>query len=307
MERSDYVTADTYFQREIDVLKELDHPNVVKLAQTFPWPDHDVWPKPTFRSVALALAFGPTVQNLVEHRGCLGLPLAKMIARQLISAVAYLHGRAVVHRDIKPNNMIIAGASLLDNACWDDGRLGDNAILQEKWNLVLVDFGSCCAIGPHQISNLHKIVNPFSGFGGDISEYKHADHFSLNSAVDDKLSKSITAGQFLNVSMVGNRHFAAPEMMRGFINYSKALSQSIRSVRKKVKKEEPAEVEVLSGSTHGTRGEIDVPEVEKTNFVKRKPVTHDSSREKNESNVAPVTSQSDNGPDSLGVVFAGQE
>jgi serine/threonine protein kinase len=42
--------------------------------------------------------------------GALVLPMAGHISRQLVSAVAYFHGRAVIHRDIKPDNMIVVGA-----------------------------------------------------------------------------------------------------------------------------------------------------------------------------------------------------
>ena len=83
-----------YAQREISILTELRHPNVIRLIRAFPV-YHD-----TSRLVALQLARGPNLQRVVAKRGALGLPLARLISRQLVAAVSYLHGRAVLHRHV---------------------------------------------------------------------------------------------------------------------------------------------------------------------------------------------------------------
>ena len=71
-----------YAEREIRVLQELRHPNVIRLIQDFP----------VFidtRVVVMQLALGPNLHQLIVKRGALGLPLCRLVCRQLISAVGY--------------------------------------------------------------------------------------------------------------------------------------------------------------------------------------------------------------------------
>ena len=76
-----------YAQREISILSELKHPNVIRLIRAFPVYNE------ISRLVALQLARGPNLQRVVGKRGAIGLPLCRLISRDLVAAVSYLHGR----------------------------------------------------------------------------------------------------------------------------------------------------------------------------------------------------------------------
>ena len=140
-----------YAEREISILRELRHPCVIRLIRAFP-----IWEESS-QLVVMQLARGPDVQYLVTNRGALGLPLARLVARHLVAAVSYLHGRAVIHRDIKPTNCILCLENsqgrpdtcydwLDDDLIWSDSPDAQAAVDSKKWKLMLVDFGFARAL-----------------------------------------------------------------------------------------------------------------------------------------------------------------
>ncbi|GFR48499.1 hypothetical protein Agub_g10398, partial [Astrephomene gubernaculifera] len=93
--------------REVQVLGSLDHPNVIKLRSAFRSP-----------SGRVSMVFdygGKSAQQLLESRFPNGVPqpLHKRLAFQLTQALRYLHARQVVHRDVKPANILIDSAGTL--------------------------------------------------------------------------------------------------------------------------------------------------------------------------------------------------
>lgn len=126
-------------EREMAILRNLNHPNIIRLL-------HDYAPasdEAKGRYMALSYVNGPDIGQLLEERGALGLPLARIIARDLIAAVAYCHARGVIHRDIKPDNVMLEGCMegkkwLFDDVMWNDdvemNQLG-------RFKAVLADFG----------------------------------------------------------------------------------------------------------------------------------------------------------------------
>jgi len=90
------------FENEAKMLKELDHPQIVKL-QDFFIEDHRAY-------LVLEHIDGESLRTLIERQGRLSNEDAIRIALQMSAILEYLHGLTppVVHRDFTPDNLILA-------------------------------------------------------------------------------------------------------------------------------------------------------------------------------------------------------
>lgn len=91
------------FLREMLTLAALRHPNVVELIDGAQWA-HGAW-------IALELVRGLTLKQHLKTFGAFSTPEACELMFQVIDAVAAAHAIGVVHRDLKPDNIMIAEGS----------------------------------------------------------------------------------------------------------------------------------------------------------------------------------------------------
>lgn len=98
LERPENDDAVKRFQREVRVLTQLDHPNVIKVISF----DVDV-AKPWF---AMPLATR-SLREVIPHLGPGKEEEVEAIFRQVLSGVGYAQNRAVIHGDLKPENVLI--------------------------------------------------------------------------------------------------------------------------------------------------------------------------------------------------------
>lgn len=90
---------------EINILKSIDHPNIVKIIEYF---DNG-----TSLFIVMELLDGePLIDYIVKHYTSLEEAKIAEIMRQLLSAVNFLHLNGIAHRDIKSGNLIYNGRVL---------------------------------------------------------------------------------------------------------------------------------------------------------------------------------------------------
>ncbi|MDQ5821871.1 MAG: Stk1 family PASTA domain-containing Ser/Thr kinase [Actinomycetota bacterium] len=93
------------FRREAKNAAGLSHPNIVSI--------YDRGEAEGTYYIAMEYLDGRSLKELIVARGPAPIPLAIDYARQILAAVRFAHRNGVVHRDIKPHNIMVG----------DEGRL----------------------------------------------------------------------------------------------------------------------------------------------------------------------------------------
>eukprot|EP01103_Thecamoeba_quadrilineata_P015570 TRINITY_DN4963_c0_g2_i1.p1 TRINITY_DN4963_c0_g2~~TRINITY_DN4963_c0_g2_i1.p1 ORF type:complete len:292 (+),score=35.35 TRINITY_DN4963_c0_g2_i1:42-917(+) len=114
--------------REISLLKELNHPNIVRLYDVI---HSDRKLTLVFEHLDLDLK-----KYLDEHSGFLPLAQVKNFLRQLLQGIGCCHEHRILHRDLKPQNLLI----------------------NRKGELKIADFGLARAFGIPVRSYSHEVV-----------------------------------------------------------------------------------------------------------------------------------------------------
>jgi len=87
------------FVMEARALAALDHPGIVPLV-TFALDGDE-------RFLVMKYVSGESLEALLRREGVLAPARARVILRAMCAALAYAHGKGVIHRDIKPTNILI--------------------------------------------------------------------------------------------------------------------------------------------------------------------------------------------------------
>ncbi|AAS54068.1 AFR696Cp [Eremothecium gossypii ATCC 10895] len=136
-------------EREIIIMKLLNHPNVLRL--------YDVWETAQDLYMVLEYVEKGELFNLLVQRGPLPENEAVRFFRQIIIGISYCHALGIVHRDLKPENLLLDHKFNIKLA--DFGM----AALESKDKLLETSCGSPHYAAPEIVSGL-----PYHGFESDV-------------------------------------------------------------------------------------------------------------------------------------------
>jgi serine/threonine protein kinase len=140
------VAADR-FLREIKLASQLHHPHIAHLL--------DSGERDWLVYYVMTFVEGATLREVMSQRGRLSVPDVRRIADDLLDALEHAHGRGIIHRDVKPENVVISphGAVLLDfgiaRAVWASGS--------DRLTRSGIAVGTSTYMSPEQITALQEI------------------------------------------------------------------------------------------------------------------------------------------------------
>ena len=116
------------FQREALSVSNLSHPNIVEV--------YDVGEEDGQYYIVMEYIEGKTLKQLLKKRESLTLPEVIDIMTQLTDGISHAHESYIIHRDIKPQNIMIE----------DDGRIK------------ITDFGIAMALNATQLTQTNSVM-----------------------------------------------------------------------------------------------------------------------------------------------------
>ncbi len=189
------------FQREASAASKLSHPNVVDV--------YDVGESEGRHYIVMEYVRGRTLKQLIAQRGALHLDEAVDIMLQLTSAVAMAHEKHIIHRDIKPQNVLVK----------DDGTVK------------ITDFGIAVAHGSVQLTQHHTVMGSAHYLAPETTRgeapTEAVDIYALGIVFYELLSGSVPF-QGSNPTEIAVKHLRDP--MPYIRDFNPTIPQSVENI-----------------------------------------------------------------------------
>lgn len=116
---------------EISILKELNHPHIIRLYEEYKEPQH-------YYLVTELLQGGELFDRIVS-KAYYNEKEARNVCKILFTAMSYCHSKHIAHRDLKPENLLLMVSQWSHiHKAWIAGNMYD--IFPTKWNLAFLFF-----------------------------------------------------------------------------------------------------------------------------------------------------------------------
>ena len=209
------------FHAEGEAVASLSHPNIVQV--------YDVSSSDNANFIVMELIDGITLKQYMAKKGTLNWKETLHFAMQIAKALEHAHGRSIVHRDIKPHNVMV-----LKNGSVKVTDFGIARVMSKSNTLTKEALGSVHYISPEQAkgswvdnrSDLYSLSvvmyemmtgrPPYDGESPVAVAIKHINGgapapSTLNPNIPDGLEQIIQKGMALDVK---DRYISATEMLQ---------------------------------------------------------------------------------------------
>ena len=200
------------FEREAQAATALAHPNIVEIYDVGDYKNHHY--------IVMEYVLGKTLKQMIRARGPLLNEEAVDIMKQLTSATYEAHSRGVIHRDIKPQNIVVKA----------DG------------SVKILDFGIATAKGSMQLTQANNVMGSVHYLAPELARGESAtpqsDIYALGIVLFEMVTGTVPfkADQAVQVALMHMR-----EKMPDVHDFNPDVPQSIANIITRATAKDPAD------------------------------------------------------------------
>ena len=199
------------FQREAEAASKMTHHNIVNLL--------DVGMDGENRYLIMEYVKGKTLKEVIQEKGRLSAPVAVQITIRILSALQHAHQNGIIHRDIKPQNILVHADGHIKVADFGIARMANSSTLT-RGDAVM---GSVHYFSPEQAQ----------GKGTDVT----SDLYSVGVTLYEMLTGRVPFDGDSPVAIAMQHLHAEPEPIR---RYAPEVPEAICHVCMKAMQKDPA-------------------------------------------------------------------
>ncbi len=198
------------FQREAEAASKMTHHNIVNLL--------DVGMDGENRYLIMEYVKGKTLKEVIQEKGRLSAPVAVQITIRILSALQHAHQNGIIHRDIKPQNILVHADGHIKVADFGIARMANSSTLTRGDSVM----GSVHYFSPEQAQ----------GKGTDVT----SDLYSVGVTLYEMLTGRVPFDGDSPVAIAMQHLHAAPEPIR---RYAPEVPEAICHVCMKAMEKDP--------------------------------------------------------------------
>lgn len=203
------------FSREAEAASKVSHENIVNML--------DVGTDGDLRYIVMEYVDGQTLKDMIRQRGAIHPDTAIRMAIRILAAVDHAHRNGIVHRDIKPQNILVDNQGRVKVADFGIARLKATQTTQIEEGSGISAMGSVHYFSPEQAR-------------GELADEK-SDLYSVGVVMYEMLTGQVPFDGETSVSVALKHVNEAPKSMR---THNREISKALDEVVMRALSKDPA-------------------------------------------------------------------